>query len=210
MENEHDRRVDTLIQLGSAYFEAARYGEVVGPLEEALSLTVEEPSLRRSTVLTNLGVAHRHIGEFPTAMKYLNEALKCLQAIPERSPDSQNFHAAILINLGGLHRTLRNFGESEHLLKEALDILATRPDGPGKMLGDAHFSLALLHMDLGDYPSAKPYLDEALSLTRDALGTLNVTYAVQLNALAMWNHHTGKIASAVRLHEEVTEIYKQT
>src|ERR1700722_3262770 len=127
MGNERDSRVDTLIQLGSAYIDAARYGDVVGPLEEALSLTVEEPSLLRSTVLANLGVAHRHIGEFPAAMKYLNEALNCVQAIPERSPDWQNLHAAILNNLGGLHRTLRHFSESEHFLKQALDILATRP-----------------------------------------------------------------------------------
>jgi CHAT domain-containing protein/tetratricopeptide (TPR) repeat protein len=209
MGNERDSRIDTLIQLGSAYHDAARYAEMVAPLEEALSLTVDEPSLRRSTILANLGVAHRHMDDIPTAMKYLNEAMEGFQAIPDRSPDSESLYAGILNNLGGLHRTLRNFSQAGHFLKEGLDILMKRPGLPGERLAAAHFSLALLRMDLGDYPSAKPHLDDALSLTRDALGTMNVTYAVELNALATWNHHTGNLASAVRLHEEVTEIYKQ-
>jgi tetratricopeptide (TPR) repeat protein len=207
MKEEIESRIETLNQLASAYIDAGRFADAVAPLEEALALTGVEPSLWRSTTLVNLGAAHRHIGDLPGAMKYMNEALSGFPDLKDPSPGSERVRAGILNNLGGLHRLSRNFTEAERCLREALEIVLRLPGVSGHKLSEAQFSLALLYMDRNDYAAAKPYLDEAVALTR-AESTSNVKYAVYLNALATWNWHMGNLAAAIRLHEEVTEIYK--
>jgi CHAT domain-containing protein/tetratricopeptide (TPR) repeat protein len=207
MKDENDSRVETLNQLGSAYIDAGRFADAVGPFTEALGLTGDQPSLWRSTILVNLGVARRFMGDLSGALECVKEALSGFPILKDRSHASERVRAGILNNLGALHRLSRNFSEAERCLKEALEVFTALPEDSSQKLSEARFSLALLYMDRNDYTSAKPYLDEALALTR-ARGTRNVTYAVQLNALATWDQQMGNLALAVRSHEEVTEIYK--
>jgi CHAT domain-containing protein/Tfp pilus assembly protein PilF len=209
MKQDKTGLVETLNYLAAAYIDTGNYAEAVPVLEKCLRLISDPSSPFLVSTLSNLGTVHRFLGDLSTALKYTKEAHSVLIRIGYESPDLRLTYCKVLSNLGALYRLSRDFGEAKRALKEAFETCSALTDVPPHELGAVNLSLGLYYMDLNDYASAQPYLEKALELTRlSDPGEGSIQYAVQLNALADWNRATGRLAAALQLHEQVSDIYK--
>jgi CHAT domain-containing protein/tetratricopeptide (TPR) repeat protein len=202
--------VKTLNELADAHVEMGLYLKAMQLLEEALQLASGEPSYGLAQTLNNLGQAHRFTGDLVSATKYTQDALSVCEQLESNTPKARWLYRVFLVNLGALYRLSRKFREAEGALRKAYELCVGEPDVDAKEIGDANFSLGLLYMDLHDYASAGPHLEQAIVAARTGHGTHSLRYAVMLNGLADWHRMTGNLGTAVHLHEQITGIYRQT
>ena len=120
----------------------------------------------QADALTNLGDVRRLTGDYPGAVRDLQEALDIYRDLGDRLGQ-----AGALTYLGKARRLTGNYPAAARDLQEALDIYRDLGDRPGQ--ADALTYLGVVRWATGDYPAAARALEEALDISRhlgDRLG----------------------------------------
>jgi tetratricopeptide (TPR) repeat protein/transcriptional regulator with XRE-family HTH domain len=178
-----------------------------GPWDEAITRHATAVQAARqigdrpgqALALTDLGDARGLTGDYPGAVRDLQEALGISRDLGDRPGQ-----AYALTNLGPARRVAGDFPGAVRDLQEALDISRDLGDRPGQ--ANALTRLATTLLVTGDYPAAVRDLQEALGICRD-LGD-RPGQAGALTWLGAREGLTGDYPGAARDLQEALGIYR--
>jgi eukaryotic-like serine/threonine-protein kinase len=198
---EHIDVMETLRQLGwlhnlmGNYAEATRFYERVLLVREKLG--PGQPEVARA--LNDLAVAKENMGDNPTALKLLKQAL----AIQERVLGPAHYEVAIsLDNIGSALWYMGKYYEARPYYERALEVRekALGPKHP-EVAGSLN-NLALLSRYLGEPEKSLPLYERALSITETAFGPQHPGVAFSLTNLAL-------LLSAIGEYEKPRAYYER-
>ncbi len=190
-------QAQALNAIGVVCIYSGQPSRAIAPLIEVLAIFKGMGSTRQGDILTNLGNAHRDLGDH-------RKALDCYQqALP--------FHRAGR-NSGGEAITLSGVAsirQSEGKLQDALDLnlqalkLIKEHGAPGSIASQLH-QIAGIYLELGDRQLARRYLEEALPLHR-ASG--NLSYEAN-SRIGLGNvlSESGDVAGALYQYEQARSL----
>ncbi|BAZ52949.1 hypothetical protein NIES4103_56140 [Nostoc sp. NIES-4103] len=156
----------------------------------------------RITLLQQLGIAYRSIGEAKKAEDFLLKALK----LTEEDENLAGIKASVLHELGYTYHDLGEWDEAIALFNQSLEIT--------QRIGDVQGKAATLH-ELGRMYAKKGEVDQAIALYNQSLEITqrigNVqTKAATLHQLGMIYAHKGEVDQAIALYNQSLEITERT
>jgi tetratricopeptide (TPR) repeat protein/transcriptional regulator with XRE-family HTH domain len=150
-----------------------------------------------ANALSDLGEARRVSGDFPAAVRALEEALAMYREVGDRLGQGN-----VLSSLGDVRRVTGDFPAAVRALEEALDLYCEVADRHGQ--AEALHRLGDVRRLTGDYQVAVIALEEALDMHRelgDRLGQSNV-----LNMLGALRSETGDFPAAIQALDEALDL----
>ena len=160
-----NRQAVALRNAGGVLSDLGRLNDALDYFTRALSVR-EEQGVPAADVLNHLGITHRRLGDFESALEYYQEVVE----IATETEDKEELAAAnsnigvVYIYAGRPSRSIRYFERAKKQFEEIGDT-----DG----VLDATINLASGHFEMQDYESAETLVTEALVLARqleDELG----------------------------------------
>jgi tetratricopeptide (TPR) repeat protein/transcriptional regulator with XRE-family HTH domain len=153
----------------------------------------------QADALANLGDVRRLAGNYPAAVRDLQEALDIYPDLGDRPGQ-----AAALTYLGKARRLTGDYPGAARALEEALDTYRDLGDRPGQ--ADALTYLGAVQWATGEYPAAARSLEEALQISRDLGDRLGQADA--LTYLGSVRTITGNYPAAAQALEEALDIHR--
>jgi CHAT domain-containing protein len=148
-------------------------------IEKALSLYRQAANSRGEAIaLGYLGYAYRMLGDYPSALKYLQQSLGMKKALGDRQEQGKT-----LVNLGLVHWDQGEYNQAIRDNTEALTL--ARAIGDRQIEGASLNSLGMCYDELGDFRRSLDEYRQALAIHRssgfvrgetDALGNLGGRY----------------------------------
>jgi tetratricopeptide (TPR) repeat protein len=191
---EHAATARALNLLGILLNESDEHVEAMEVLERALAIQEKgERDANLGSILGNLGMVYRNLGQREPARDHLERALALHR---EMFGDA---HPAVVADLGNLAAVERELGEPV----KALEYLRPIVDIARHLYGDVHpetsraiTNLAGLLRETGDAESARAHLEAALEIDQQAFGPGHPQVIADLNNLAVVERESGDIDAA--------------
>jgi tetratricopeptide (TPR) repeat protein/transcriptional regulator with XRE-family HTH domain len=158
-----------------------------------------EDRLGQANALHDLGIVRRMTGEYPAAVRDLEQALAIYRDLGDRLGQ-----ANALLDLGIVRRTTGEYPAAAWALELALGIYRDLGDGPSQ--ANALSDLGALRRRTGEYPAAAQDLEQALGIYRD-LGD-RPGQANALSGLGALRQMTGEYPAAGQDLEQALGIYR--
>jgi len=156
--------------------EALKHFEVALAQAQTLGLSDVETNL-----LENLGIAHNHLKDFERAESYLEKARGRIEAA---HPVNVNRLAFVQNNLAS---TIRKRGQPDRALTFAMKaVQVADSSGDTNLKAATYDTVAMIHVDLGQYGLALEFIEKALALDVEAefiSAFLRETHGLILNRL---------------------------
>ena len=148
----------------------------------------------------NLGNAHHSLGDFKTAIDYLELVLKTARELGDRSMELDAYG-----NLGNAHHSLGDFRTAIYYYTRHLTI--AKELGDRSREGNAYCRLGVDYHNLGDFKTAKDYFERHLKIARE-LGERSGEGNVYGN-LGNAHHSLGDFSTSIDYHERHLRIAKE-
>ncbi|XP_035697700.1 uncharacterized protein LOC118430785 [Branchiostoma floridae] len=214
-------KMDSLINLGGAFYEMGDYENAISSLEQALRIRRSQPTERLyfsfdlgdklGVLLNRLGLAYHGWGKYRKAISYFEESLDTKRNVNDQDNESNGI-ATTWNNLGETFRFLGDFKKAIDYYEQALQIKRS-------VYGQstAHPEIAILYNNLGlashslgDHRKAISYFEQALQMDRIVYGqtTVHPEIAHLLNNLgAAWSSGVlNGTRKAITYHEEALQM----
>lgn len=162
-----------LVQHGRIEDGACAFQRSLG-LYKQCELLGKDPEMSKGTLLNNLGLAHKVLGQFPLAESELREAIDLFQE--ECDEEGETMSAQVLDvamskgNLGNLYYAQSLGEEAERCFLSAIESLKHAPEDVARdrnwleEAGRVLNNLGSLHHDMGKHQEAESDFEEALRL----------------------------------------------
>ena len=151
---------DQLLAQGLDLYYRDRLTEAVQVWQQALVAYRESESLEgEGSVLANLGIAYRVLGNYAKAIDYYQQALALNQTL-----DNPHRTRRILGNLGNVHAIIGQYRQALGYQQSSLDIARKLQDRAGERTALAN--LGATHADDGNHDLAIRYYQESLTLSQ--------------------------------------------
>ena len=148
----------------------------------------------------NLGNAHHSLGDFKTAIDYLELVLKTARELGDRSMELDAYG-----NLGNAHHSLGDFRTAIYYYTRHLTI--AKELGDRSREGNAYCRLGVDYHNLGDFKTAKDYFERHLKIARE-LGERSGEGNAYGN-LGNAHHSLGDFSTSIDYHERHLRIAKE-
>jgi CHAT domain-containing protein/Flp pilus assembly protein TadD len=156
------RAIDQLMELASCYSGLDHAQMAAEALEQALGLCsllerskLEDP-WRHALVLMQLGILHREIGHYPTAVQFLKQSAAICQESGELGGE--------IMSLGNLALCMDALGERERAVLLIEDVLCKAEDLPQALqeIWRTHWGAGILYARLGELELAREHYETAI------------------------------------------------
>ncbi|WP_258947107.1 tetratricopeptide repeat protein [Lentzea californiensis] len=147
-------------------------GDYAGALKSyGAAAELATSDLMKGTLLNNMGLVKRDIGDLDGALADLREALPISRAHPA-------LYLTVLPNLGTVHGMRGELRKAVELFEET--VLLSEEHGFKIKTAGAHENLGVVHVDLGEYEQARRHLE----ISRTAYARINIAKPNMLIMLA--------------------------
>ena len=173
-------------------------------LTQALDLYQNEEDLIRVTWKANLGIVHRHLGNYEEAKNLLEEALQSDLEVHGDAHPRTSLRQSVLSNV---YFNLGEYTKASKLAERALntDLKTLGKEHPKIPIRQSNLANACLK--LGQYGKAKTLLEQAVELTEDLLGEEHTELATFLNGLASAYNGLGQYDLAIDKLNKAIQIF---
>jgi CHAT domain-containing protein len=150
-----------LFQQGIQQYQTSQFEVALESWQQALTMyrKIEDREGER-TVLGNLGLAYRALGNYAEAIEYLQQSLTISRELKDRKQE-----AYALGNLGVTYRNLGDDAKEIEYLQQSLNIARELKDLKGE--GNALSNLGVAYRNRNDYVKAIEYLQQSLDIARE-------------------------------------------
>jgi len=148
-----------------------------------------------------LGMAHYRLAEYQLARNYAAIALDDFQ-----KSLSTSAQAMVLSLIGHIEKATGHYNTAKQCYQEALQLT---PETDERNYAACLNDLADLYRAQGEYGSARPLLERAVSIYEQALGPNHPDTATSLNNLAALHYSQGEYGAARPLYERALAIREQ-
>ena len=146
-------------------------------------------------------ICHLH-GEYPSAIKYFNAALKCIEEMREIG-GLKSATMSIYEEMAILHHALGDHQQAKKYYERALSIQLSRRFPDDVYVANTYHNIGTLLHAMGDHQQAKEYYDRALSIQ---LSEPSPDYLSVANSY----HSMGTLHLALGDHQLAKELYERT
>ncbi len=175
-------------ELGNAYLWLEQVDAALKHCSQALVLAAALGDADHlGACLVSLGIAHRHVGEFASALEYYRQANTLAATV------RQSLSPGALIGMGVVYLRLGEAGTAEQIYRAILD--AARGQDRG-LEGLCHSNLGVMYNQLGQFRQAVQAYRVALPLAQD-----HRSRSHRLKGLGYALHHLNQSAWAGRCYE---------
>lgn len=207
--NEPEVRLQVLNAIGRIHLRLGHHDKAAPVLAAALAAGREigRPDARLAQTLSDLGILQRERGDYPAAMRSLQDALAL-----RRQLFGEN-HADVGVSvseLGRLFLSMERYDRAEGLFRESL---AIRRQVHGEIhretatiLGD----LGMLLWQVGRLAEAEPLLEQSVAIHRATVGAQHANYAMSMANLAKIRTDLGDYPTAEQLLREAVPVVHRT
>ena len=137
---------------------AGQYPELI---EHWLSPTLQSQDQKtRSEALNQMGMLHYYVGDYDTALDYLEQALAITQEIGDKASEGTTLN-----NISQIYSTRGDYDTALKYLEQSLAIQRAIGDKVGE--GTTLNNLAGIIHTHGDYDTALEYLEQSLAITQE-------------------------------------------
>jgi len=160
----------------------------------------EENLFGESAALNNLGIDYYFLGEYATALSYLEESLKIRQELKDTAQIVKTLN-----NLGVISQVSGNYDKALRFLQESLEYKMVLGDtlSTAKTLNN----IGVIYMDAMQYSEAEEFLSKALEYYRNLGETSGI--ADVLNNLGQVYGYQNKLARALDYYQQSLNIKRQ-
>lgn len=200
-------QAEMLGSLGTLYQKLGMYQKARSVKEDALrKRRAADPSPRPDLAkdLNNLGSLFNAVGDFATAEIFFQEALEMRHQLGQDLAQTLNLR----FNLANTLVQLRDFEDAEALYREIIDYNRTHAVETSAK-GRVFYSLAVLHMERGNFEESIRLLQETLELRIEKYGKRHTKVASVLGSLGKAYYRTGDIEGARETQETELDIKRE-
>jgi tetratricopeptide (TPR) repeat protein len=199
--NKINEFIDTNIGLGAVYLFLRDYAKSEIFFKEVLTLLEKnktENFLSYSSILNNLGIINREVGELVLAFDYLDKGIKLLL---ENEPNNKNL-PLLYNNLGDVFVEIKNFEEALNSYNKSLEIGLKKNDLLGVAI--SYKNIGLLYNIKGEFSKSISFLRKSYDLS-STLGSAIVQQIASEN-LSMLYKEKGSNDSSLYFLEKKQEM----
>ena len=205
---QHPDAAETLLNIGKALRERARYNEALQHQAQAFTIDKEalgesHPALSKS--LTSLGLTLSALGRHEESLQHLQRALTMTRQV------QGELHSCTAVDLNNLSMTLLDLGRHEEALRYQLQALAVRQAVHGKTHPSTATSLnnlGLILCDQGRYQEALQHHQQALAICQTALDESDQHTTASLNNVGLTLHAMGRHEEALQYAQQALANWK--
>ncbi len=151
-----------------------------------------------AVLLNNLGMAYRHLGNWPLALKCLQEAIKQKEGLGDIYGLAQSYN-----NLGLLYKSQGEWEKALPIYQRNLSFFHRLGDMKAK--ANTYNNLGLVYQSQGNWKRALLCYQEALTLKEHLQDTMGV--AQTLNNLGLIQQNLGHWQAAEQLYQQALEVF---
>jgi CHAT domain-containing protein len=159
---------NALEKLGVAALTQARYRDAIAQFTALLPLLTDPPmTSRRAFALSNLGIAHKNLGNYSQAAKLQRQAGKLLWNLSQSATDRDRWQQAlgqVLSNLGNAEEAQGNYEQAQQAYEQSWKLAVATGDRLGESI--ALNNLGGIASVLGQDELALEKLTQSLQLSR--------------------------------------------
>ncbi len=189
-----------LFRSGDELIKVSAFHEAIKTFERALAMLPDKEAAQRSTLLVKLGYAYGRVGDYTTAVKYLEEGLPLARAAGDRKAE-----VAALNELGRVNWDKGEYEAARCYLDPGLSLAREENDQEGMAL--ALWSLGCVSRYQGENDAAVSYLEQSLEISRrlgDRHGIANTLIVLGMVAFGL-----GAYEEADRYYAEGLAIFRE-
>ncbi|KAI8497259.1 hypothetical protein Bbelb_252080 [Branchiostoma belcheri] len=195
---------------GEMYLQLCKYSRAIDYYNKALG-RVHVADTEKMKLLLFTGICCLHMGEYPKAISYSEQALQMCRVIYGQT----KAHPAIAVSLNNLGEAWRHLGDyrkaisyHEQSLQMCRVIYGQTKAHPGIAMSLNNLGSAWNH--LGDYRKAISYLEQVLQMYRSIYGQTKAhpDIATSLNNLGSTWDNLGDYRKAISYHEQALQMYR--
>lgn len=196
-------KASSIFQMGRTYIALGNYLESNKYLENSLELFENlNDSESQINILSLLGMNNSFLGNYENSLNYFQKSLNLAENL-----GNDSLTGKILNNIGNLYYSQDDLESAKVYYLKSLPIKEKIGDIKG--LGAAYNNLALISTGLNDLDKADEYINKAITIKKNFRDNTKdeASFAFAKNILGSIKKSSGDYLSALKIYEEVLDIY---
>lgn len=196
-------KASSIFQMGRTYIALGNYLESNKYLENSLELFENlNDSESQINILSLLGMNNSFLGNYENSLNYFQKSLNLAENF-----GNDSLTGKILNNIGNLYYSQDDLESAKVYYLKSLPIKEKIGDIKG--LGAAYNNLALISTGLNDLDKADEYINKAITIKKNFRDNTKdeASFAFAKNILGSIKKSSGDYLSALKIYEEVLDIY---
>ena len=192
---------DRLLVQGNQQYDLSQIDAALKSWQQALGLYRQiNDRGSEASVLNNLGLIYKSLGDYPQAMEYYQQSLVISRQLKDRLSEART-----LGNLGVIYARLGNYPKAIEYQQQRLTVARELKDrlSEGQALGN----LGLVYNSLGNYPQAIASYQQSLAIARELKNRLGEANA--LGNLGNTYESLGNYPQAIAFHQQCLAIVRE-
>lgn len=205
LEKGHKDLIDSIFNLGGAYFDIENFDEALKYHKEALSLR-DKNDLDYADNLNMIGYDYEEMGDFEKGAEYFQEAL-CIIKKTEGTRSEEYFKN--LYYLGFIYEKAENYVEAKNCYEKSVELIKLHIGETHPYYAESLNKLANMHLKCGNENKALTLRMKALNLIKNLVGENHLYYASNLKNIADIYLQKEDFVRAEKMYLEELEIKKK-